>query len=104
MAHKEERFVKNYDGSQECHARIGDSGSTRCFGKCHESAKHNANGRLLCDEHWNKYFKKYKNKLREYLDPDNKIPPIPKKECMKAYGGLGSEWDTGIAGHLDNLL
>lgn len=73
MAHGNNRFVKNYTGDTECCARIGDSGRTRSYGKCHEIARHNANGRILCDHHWNKYFKKHIHKLGEYQDPDGKL-------------------------------
>lgn len=32
------------------------------------------------------------------------IPVVSKSlDNYDAYGGLGCEWDTGIAGHLDNL-
>ena len=100
MAHGNEKYIRVYSGNEKCHARPGKTGSTRTYSRCRTKATNNANGRLLCDEHFESWKKKYKNRLHEYRQLDEKIV---HKECMKAYGGLGSEWDTGIAGHLDNI-
>lgn len=70
----------------------------RC--KTNEAVKGSSN----C-ERCNERNRKHTAKLIADGKAKNLHTPVVSKSLADygAYGGLGSEWETGIAGHLDNL-